>query len=79
MTSIGTFAFYNNQLNQVEFKGQISRLSQTAFNHQAKPGATFHGWFEDQSYTTSWTYTVTAPMIIYAKWPTYSTGIVLSP
>ncbi|MED4701722.1 leucine-rich repeat protein [Lysinibacillus capsici] len=79
VTSIGTFAFYNNQLNQVEFKGQISRLSQTAFNHQAKPGATFHGWFEDQSYTTSWTYTVTAPMIIYAKWPTYSTGIVLSP
>ena len=77
--SIGDAAFAYNQLNQVEFKGQISNLGQTAFRNQTKQGNHFHGWFEDQSYTTPWTDTVTAPMIIYAKWPTYSTGIVLSP
>ncbi|WP_431030322.1 leucine-rich repeat protein [Lysinibacillus sp. LZ02] len=79
VTSIGAFAFQYNQLNQVEFKGQISNLSQKAFSNQTKQGDKFHGWFEDPSYTNPWTGMVAAPMIIYAKWNTYSTGIILSP
>uniref|UniRef100_UPI0012903182 leucine-rich repeat protein n=1 Tax=Metasolibacillus meyeri TaxID=1071052 RepID=UPI0012903182 len=79
VTSIGASAFTYNKLNQVEFKGQISNLGQTVFNSQAKPGDTFHGWFEDPLYTKTWIGTVTVPMTIYAKWNTYSTGISLSP
>ncbi|MEY9974480.1 putative repeat protein (TIGR02543 family) [Lysinibacillus sp. RC46] len=68
-------AFYNNSLDFVTFTGthnfQWSEKN-SPFNPQKKEGRTFLGWFEDEDFTKVWSYSVSKPMTIYAKWSHYA-------